>query len=169
MRRRIALTAAAAGLLVVVYVAGVLTPSAWATYAESWQLAIQQGFNTQGTAGASTDTVIGIGYWDGSSWQRVTGGLISGGAGYTSDNFGQQAISASAAVPTTALTGRVKLSVFNQDTATNIFCKDGATATTANGVMIEPRTGRNFPTTGTVQCISASGTVNVDLEEYAPQ
>jgi hypothetical protein len=148
---------------------GTLTAgSAWATYADSWQLAIQQGFNTQGTAGASTDKLIGMGYWDGTNWQRTNAGVLGGG-GYTSDNFNQEALSTtSEAIPATALTGRVLLRVYNQDTAINVFCKDGAAATSTNGVLIEPRTGRPFPTTGTVQCIAASGTPTVDYEEYAP-
>ena len=150
------------------YLMGVTTRPVFATYPESYTLAIQRGHNTQSTAGASTDAVTNTGYWDGTNWQRATAGVLGGG-GFSSDNFDQEALSTtSEAIPATALTGRVLLRVFNQDTAINVFCNDGAAATTTNGVLIEPRTGRPFPTTGTVQCIAASGTPTVDYEEYAP-
>ena len=153
------------------YLIGSVSPprSAFATYPESWGLALQRGYTVRDSAGAAGDFVTNTGYWDGTNWQRATAGVLGGGSGFASDNFNQEALSTtSEAIPAPALTGRVLLRVFNQDTAINVFCKNGAAATSSNGVMIEPRTGRAFPATGTVQCIAASGTPTVDFEEYAP-
>lgn len=75
----------------------------------------------------------------------------------------QQSISASALVPTTAVSGQTEVAVFNQDTGVNLFCGTSATATTANSAMIEPRTGRSFEIFNRLTCVAASGTVVVDV------
>ena len=136
-----------------------------ATFPDSWQLATQQGCNTQGTAVNASDCLTNLGVSDGTNWVRATSSTFSG-FGTSNNNIAQEALSTtSEAIPTTAMTSRTELCVFNQDTAINVFCKDTVAATSANGVMIEPRTGRCVKATEVINCIAASGTPTIDYEE----
>lgn len=61
----------------------------------------------------------------------------------------------------------VQACIFNQSTTDNTFCSWSDACTTANGTMIEPRTGRCFPTSDDIYCIRGSSTnVTVDVTTY---
>lgn len=140
-------------------------------YIQDPNTALMQGFTPVGGDVRTDDAVIHLGGSDGSDWFRLrtnSSGVIVTSDGGGSINIDQQALSTtSAAVPTSALSGRFKLEVFNLDTVILIYCKDG-TATSTNGMLIEPRTGHVFETTEAIQCIAASGTPSISFAEYGP-
>lgn len=149
---------------------------AWASHEDGYQEAIRQAseqITSPVTAITATGAVIMVGGTDGTYPRRVlvdaSGHLqVLTVGGTTSINTNQQTVSSSAPVPASALTGRTKLCVFNQDTGINLFCGDASTVTTSNGVMLEPRVGRCWETTEVIRCVAASGSVTIDFEEYAP-
>ena len=127
---------------------------------------VARGFSTQGTAGEADDTLPNAGYYNGTTWERWRG---TADISTTGGNNQQTLSTTSAAVPTTALSGRFRICVFSNDASINSYCKIGTTAaTTTNASLVTPRAGRCFRTTQALQCIAASGSPVIDYEEYGP-
>ena len=149
-----------------------------ATPGGNWQESLRLNLQRQGTDATTNDFLNGNGvYVSGSGdWVRMAG--TSGGAiivvdnNYTVFDCVTMTVTTTAGSVTGSLPGGFTLSeIFNRDTAINVFCGDSAcdqTSAGANGTLMEPRTGRAFPTSEAVCCASASGSVTVDVCGYVP-
>lgn len=150
-------------------------------------VALGRGFSLQASAAQATDAVINLGVYDGTNWVRLASdgligapqipvsiGAINAANGLTSFSIlgtQQQNVSTCARVPTTnSVVGGTyrRLCLTNQDGSTNAFCSSNSTCTTGNGTRIAGGAEKCFPTSDDVYCISASGTIVMDTQEFYP-
>jgi len=132
------------------------------------------GTNVAGTESGVTDGMLAVSGHDnwGSYWRPIQtnsmGVLITTTGSDT--NINQMDLSTtSQPVPATSAPGRLSLCVFNHDASIKIYCRIDSAATTLNGALILPESGRcfnaDYNSAGAVKCIAASGTPRIDYVE----
>ena len=131
---------------------------------------------TKDTGNSDSDTLRAVGGIDSTNTYRImavsaTGRVIVDGGSLPSASAfvtAQTTVAGTCtAVPASQTSGTDQTCLFNQSTTDNAMCGNSASCTTANTTMIEPRTGRCFPTSAVVRCIRGSATsVTVDSTEY---